>query len=132
MKLAVTAADLWELAENGVAKFPAEDGRFPSVSGMSFGFAPSKPRKPRVTWLRVAGKPVEKESDEVFSLATNTYLASGKEGADCLEDAERLIDEEFGPQTQMCIIDGLKLLASQNDGAFQAPPVEGRIVNEEA
>ena len=129
VKLAVTGEDLWELAENGVSCSPAEDGRFPSVSGMAFGFRPSSPRDARVEWLKVHGKDVPRGSQERFTLATSTYLAAGKEGADCIEDAERLVDDEFGPQTQTCVIDGLKALASAGGGTFTAPPAEGRIAN---
>lgn len=65
----------------------------------------------------------------MFTLATSTYLAAGKEGADCLEDCERLIDDEFGPQTQTCVVDGLKALTADSGGVFSAPPIEGRVVN---
>ena len=125
----MTGEDLWELAENGVSCFPAEDGRFPSVSGMAFGFRPSLPKGGRVEWLTVGGTPVARDSDAMFTLATSTYLAAGKEGADCLEDCERLIDDEFGPQTQTCVVDGLKALTADSGGVFSAPPIEGRVVN---
>jgi len=129
LKLKVTGEDVWLLLENGVSKMPLEDGRFPHVSGMSFAYSAKLKKHERVKWVKVGDKSIPRDSTEEFTLAVSSYLAAGKEGADCLEDAERLVDDEFAPQTQVCVIDGLKKLSK--DGKFTCPSVSGRIVEEE-
>jgi len=66
--------------ENGVSKFPALEGRFPQVSGVSFKFDPSKSPNNRIVEgsVKVGGVPLDlNRTYEVLVLA---YLMSGKDG----------------------------------------------------
>jgi 2',3'-cyclic-nucleotide 2'-phosphodiesterase (5'-nucleotidase family) len=81
VRLQVTGAVLHTALENAVSK--AEDtvdpsGRFLQVSGLRFSFDPSKPKGQRILCVTVGGKPLS--SLATYSLATLSFLASGKDG----------------------------------------------------
>lgn len=80
VRLQVTGAILQAALENAVSK-SAEDpepGRFLQVSGLRFAFDPSRPKGQRVLCITVGGKPLS--SAATYSLATFSFLASGKDG----------------------------------------------------
>jgi 2',3'-cyclic-nucleotide 2'-phosphodiesterase (5'-nucleotidase family) len=80
VRLQVSGAILLSALENGVSK-SAEDtepGRFLQVSGLRFAFDPSRPRGQRVLCATVGGKPLSPKA--TYSLATLSFLASGKDG----------------------------------------------------
>src|SRR5690606_34146171 len=56
--LKVTFDELVLTLENGVSRFPNQDGRFLHVSGMSFTFDPSRPAGSRVVSVLVGGEPM--------------------------------------------------------------------------
>lgn len=73
--LEVTGEQLLSALENGVSLYPAADGRFPQVSGMTFRFDPSQPAGSRVFEVKVNGEALDPA--RVYTLATNDYLAAG-------------------------------------------------------
>lgn len=54
--LEVTLDELVPTLENGVSRFPSQDGRFLHVSGMAFTFDPSRPAGSRVINVLVDGE----------------------------------------------------------------------------
>lgn len=78
----LTGAELLEALEVSVGSYPAELGSFLSVSGLEFVFDPSKPAGERVVDANMVTEdgrlPIEE--DEFYKVATNTYIATGKDG----------------------------------------------------
>ena len=95
--LEVTGEQVFQCLENGVSQVPKLEGRFPQVSGIKFAFDPKRPSGKRIErdLVRIGDEYVKK--DGVYHMVTNAYLASGKDGYDCLVDAKVLMDEENGP-----------------------------------
>ena len=60
--MSISGAQLLAALENGVCQYPRLEGRFPQVSGLSFGFNPRQPAGQRVTGpVEVNGSPLELE-----------------------------------------------------------------------
>ena len=84
--------------ENGVAKLPALEGRFPHVSGCKYRFDSSKPPGERVLEVRLdSGELIDE--DKGYVVVTRGYMVKGKDGFTALshaEGAEDVVDEENG------------------------------------
>ncbi|XP_064639871.1 mannosylglucosyl-3-phosphoglycerate phosphatase-like isoform X2 [Lineus longissimus] len=93
----VTGQQVLEALENGVSQYPAHEGRFPQVAGVSFGFDPMMTSGHRIDrkHVHIRGEPLDLEKS--YKLCTKSYLALGKDGYDCLKDSELLVDDEEGP-----------------------------------
>lgn len=96
----VTAAELLATMENGVSRFPARDGRFPQLAGVTMEFDPNRPgvssqiqmfepsRIGRLVVHRADGSDdvvVENfrlvgDPSRTFDLATNDFLLTGGDG----------------------------------------------------
>lgn len=74
--LRVTGQAIWDALENGVALYPALEGRFPQVSGLEFGFDPKLPTGKRITSLLINGEHYEPERK--YKLATRGYMGRAK------------------------------------------------------
>lgn len=109
VSLRLSGADLRSCLENGVSRVPVEDGRFLHVSGIAFAFDTSALIGSRVAAVSVHG--ADLDSARLYTVATNSYLAAGKEGFKALKAAERVLGDEFGPQVQTAMIDGVKARA---------------------
>lgn len=93
LKLVITGAQLLEVLENGVCKYPALEGRFLQVSGMNFSFDASKPAGERVLeGVTVHGLPLDLNKE--YTMSAPDYICQGKDGFDVLKELPRLIDEE--------------------------------------
>ncbi|KAF7560637.1 hypothetical protein G7046_g3519 [Stylonectria norvegica] len=96
--LRVTGQAIWDALENGVALYPALEGRFPQVSNIKFEFDPKKPRGERVLAVSINDEPFD--PDKKFVLATRGYM--GRDGFTSLlvksegGEAEEIIEEENG------------------------------------
>ncbi|XP_029639791.1 5'-nucleotidase isoform X1 [Octopus sinensis] len=95
--LKITGAKLVEALENSVSEYPKLEGRFGQVSGIIFGFDPSKPQGHRVEseLIKVQGEYLELE--KTYLLCTKAYLAHGKDGYDMFKDCEFMVNEDEGP-----------------------------------
>lgn len=62
--------------ENGVSKYPALEGRFPQVAGMSYGFDPSKPPNQRVEpmLIKVQGEYLDLQKVSVLRKTCFNYV----------------------------------------------------------
>lgn len=94
--LRASGAQLRAALENSVSTWPALEGRFPQVSGLSFSFDPAK--TPRVQEVLVGGEPLREEGRE-YRLVTRHYTAQGGDGFSSLKarsENEFLVNEENG------------------------------------
>ncbi len=74
----LTGEQVWEAIEHGVSQYPAEEGLFPQVSGLSFKFNPDKPAGERLVEINVDGKPID--MNKTYTVATNDFMAAGGDG----------------------------------------------------
>ncbi|KAK6186162.1 hypothetical protein SNE40_008256 [Patella caerulea] len=93
----VTGKQIVQALENGVSQYPKLEGRFPQVSGIRFGFDPSKPRGHRVdpALVKIQGEYLDLQKN--YRLCTKEYIANGKDGYDSLKDNEILVSAEACP-----------------------------------
>src|SRR6056297_966049 len=82
----IKGSTLLEAVEHGLSKYPAHEGLFPQVAGMSFVFAKDRPAGERVLEIEVNGKPLD--HDKMYKVATNDFMAAGGDGYTMLKDAE--------------------------------------------
>lgn len=92
-KVEVTGELLHRLLEAGMSRIPALEGRYPQVSNLEFEVDISKPPYKRINpdSIKVAGKPLI--LDAKYSVSTNEYLTSGKDGYSCFTEAKPLVDK---------------------------------------
>jgi len=90
----VTGQDIWHGLENGVSKWPATEGRFPQVSGLSFVFDSRKAAGQRLVSVTIKGAPLQ--LDRQYTMATKPYMLEGKDGYDCFKGKPLLVDKEDG------------------------------------
>lgn len=105
--IGVTGKDILHALENGVSKYPAQEGRFPQVSNISFAFDPSKAEGHRCSDVKLGGRPIDVEKE--YSLATRDYMVRGKDGFHSLVlrehggTARSIVDEESGMLISMIL-----------------------------
>jgi len=113
----LTGAEIKAALEHGVQAYPAVEGFFPHVSGMSFVIDPNKEVGSRVTELMIGDEPVDMEA--AYTLVTNDFLHIGGDGYEMFKGKEAL--------------SYAGLLSEVLEGYLRAnpevsPEVEGRIV----
>ncbi|KAJ1928719.1 hypothetical protein IWQ60_001819 [Tieghemiomyces parasiticus] len=104
---------LRQALENGVSKYPAQEGRFPQISGMRIQFDPRLPPGARIVDVQIlvpgtttalapgdgpAKSPqyVPLDPQTMYNVATREYMADGHDGYDVLKEGERVVDDESG------------------------------------
>lgn len=131
----MTGRQLLMALEHGVSGLPAEEGRFPQVSGLSFSYDPARPAGKRVQEVLVAGKPLE--LDQEYTVATIDFIAAGGDGYTSFGEAIRSagdFSEVAGAMKSSRLTykdPGLYLrdvvMAALAERGSVAPTVEGRI-----
>ncbi|ORX70929.1 Metallo-dependent phosphatase, partial [Linderina pennispora] len=97
----LTGDQIRRALENGVSKWPAQEGRFPQVSGLRFQFDPRRAPGDRVSDTDVDSE-CGGEEDELLDMsaeyivATRDYMYQGHDGYEALNEGELLLDEENG------------------------------------
>lgn len=119
VKLEVTGAQLRAALENGVSQVEDGAGRFPHVAGLSMSVNTNATPGSRLLTVTVGGQPLD--DNAIYSLGTNSYMASGGDGYVSLAEGKVLL---AGIDTQ--------LLATAVIGYIEArgtvsPKIEGRI-----
>ncbi|KAF8644157.1 hypothetical protein AX16_008684 [Volvariella volvacea WC 439] len=103
--LELDGAAIWGSLEASLSKWPAQEGRFPVVSGLRVLWNSSKPPGERVQgiWLLDGdapdgrGEPVKNTTEgRKYKIVTREYLAQGNDGFTALKDHPYLIDDESG------------------------------------
>lgn len=115
----VTGDWLLEALENGVSLYPAAEGCFPQVSGMSFKFDPAQPAGSRVFEVKVNGEALD--AAKTYTLATVDSIAAGGDGYPLTDAA---VTGGFGTLEKILI---------GYAGSFTAPiepGTEGRVIME--
>jgi len=84
--------------EVSVSAWPAKEGRFLQVSGITYAFDAEQEPGHRIVpgSVTVGGAPLE--PSKAYTVATKAYLRSGKDGFGTLKDAEEVIDPETAPR----------------------------------
>lgn len=103
----VSGQSIVDALENAVSKYPALEGRFPQVSGITFSFAPSRPPGQRCFDICINNSPVD--PDKEYTMATRDYMVRGKDGFTSLvleEDggkAKSIVGDESGMLISMLL-----------------------------
>ncbi|KAJ1657770.1 hypothetical protein IWQ61_002871 [Dispira simplex] len=115
----LSGSQLWEALENGFSKFPAQEGRFPQVSGMCVRFDPRKPSGKRVVDVQILANPRRQpratngmenpkeaahnlptylplDPEAYYNVATRQYMVTGRDGYTVLTQGEEVVDDENG------------------------------------
>lgn len=97
MLVEATGEEILQALENGVSKYPALDGRFPQVSGISFTFDPNRPPLQRILLesVKVDESPIDLKKK--YRLAIPKYIAAGKDGYDVLINCPKIVDLIVAP-----------------------------------
>lgn len=80
-----------EALENGVCKYPKTEGRFPQISGISFGFDPEAEPGKRIdpNLVRIGDEYLV--PDQLYKLATKCYLHNGCDGYTMLKNSPIIV-----------------------------------------
>jgi 2',3'-cyclic-nucleotide 2'-phosphodiesterase (5'-nucleotidase family) len=113
----LTGAQLLDVVEHGLSKYPATEGLFPQVGGMKVIFDGSRPADERVIELRINGEPVE--HDKAYHVATNDFMAAGGDGYETFADTETVVEAGGLEEVLMNYI---------SEKGTVAPSKEGRII----
>ncbi|KAF7295257.1 25S rRNA adenine-N(1) methyltransferase [Mycena indigotica] len=110
-------ASLWDALESSLATWPAQEGRFPVVSGLRVSWDSRRKPGERVlgVWLTkevedshthgesghdtpqiIDSMPIERSSGQTFKIVTREYMAEGHDGFEALKRGRHLIDDESG------------------------------------
>ncbi|MDQ3459330.1 MAG: 5'-nucleotidase C-terminal domain-containing protein [Deinococcota bacterium] len=119
VKLEVTGETLLEMLELSVSSVEEGHGRFLQVSGLSFSYDPGAEPGSRVREVLVGGEPLEPGAS--YTLATNSFLATGGDGYEMLVGVPVLIDEHAGPLHADLVEEAIRV------GSPIGPELEGRI-----
>lgn len=114
----VSGTTIMEMIEHGISSYPATEGKFPQVGGMSYLFNPNRPAGERVLEIKINGKPLS--LDKKYRLATNDFIAAGGDGYTMLKECKTL--QEAGSLEEV-VIDYIKAKGTVT------PEIEGRIIN---
>ncbi len=115
----LTGADLKAAIENGLTFAGKPAGRFPHVSGMTVTALKDKVPGSKVKEIIIGTAALDPA--RVYTVATNDFVASGKEGYDVLVPAERVLGETDAPLVSQLVMDWIAARGTI------APKVEGRM-----
>lgn len=116
----ISGEDLLGMLELSVSGYPAAQGAFLQVSGISFVFDPSKPANSRVVEANVGDKLLDKTAE--YTVAINDFMAIGGDGYEML--AKYPVAAEFGTYEEI-FADYL------NSNGTKSSDVSGRITVKE-
>ncbi|KAJ7184198.1 Metallo-dependent phosphatase-like protein [Mycena filopes] len=115
----IDGAALWDALEASLSTWPAQEGRFPVISGFRVSWDSRRKPGERVlgVWLLneiedsesghdassgnstprlVDGAPIERTADRTYKVVTRSYMAEGHDGFTALQRGKALIDDEGG------------------------------------
>ncbi len=88
----IIGEDLIKVLEVSVSGYPATQGGFLQVSGLTFSFDPTQPAGSRVAEVLISGKALDKDSE--YTVAINDFLGIGGDGYEVFKSYP--IYAEFG------------------------------------
>lgn len=124
-KLAVvelSGADVKKVLENGVWYVGKSNGRFAQLSGVKIKVNANAVPGERITSAEIGGEPLDPA--KTYTLATNDFTASGKEGYGPLGAAKVLMGDTDAPLLANVVMSYIR------EKAEISPMIEGRIVIE--
>ncbi|KAF8894422.1 Metallo-dependent phosphatase [Infundibulicybe gibba] len=101
----IDGAAIWDALEASLATWPAQEGRFPVISGFRVRWDSRRKPYNRVLgiWLlKTTANGIEEEAisreigGKIYKIVTRDYMAEGHDGFVALKDGRRLIDHEGG------------------------------------
>jgi 5'-nucleotidase len=95
----ITGEDLLAMLEVSVKGYPAANGAFLQVSGLTFAFDPAKEAGTKVSDVVVGDKPLDLAAE--YSVAVNDFMAIGGDGYDMLKDYP--VEAEFGTYEEIIL-----------------------------
>eukprot|EP01063_Lacrimia_lanifica_P039110 TRINITY_DN84_c0_g2_i1.p1 TRINITY_DN84_c0_g2~~TRINITY_DN84_c0_g2_i1.p1 ORF type:complete len:968 (+),score=314.51 TRINITY_DN84_c0_g2_i1:152-3055(+) len=95
VKIELSGQQLLATLENGLSKWPQQEGRFLQISGMEMVADPNKDPGSRIVSLKVNGAPVD--TGRMYTASTTEFLTKGCDGFTALKGVNFLIDGENGP-----------------------------------
>jgi 2',3'-cyclic-nucleotide 2'-phosphodiesterase (5'-nucleotidase family) len=115
----LSGADLRAVIENGLTFAGKPAGRFLQVSGMTVVASLDAVPGSKVKEIRIGGGPLDPL--HLYKVATNDFVAAGKEGFDLIAAAERVVRELDAALVSQIVMDYIAARRTI------APKVEGRI-----
>jgi 5'-nucleotidase / UDP-sugar diphosphatase len=112
--------DLKTALENGLTFAGKPNGRYPQVSGVQVVARSDAVPGKKIETIMVGGQPLK--PDALYRVATNDFIASGREGYDVFVDAKRIIAETDGPLVSNAVMGFIRTRGTVS------PQVEGRLV----
>ena len=113
----IKGSTLFNAVEHGLSEYPAHEGLFPQIGGMSFVFAKDRPAGERVLKIWVNGKPLN--HDKTYRVATNDFMAAGGDGYTMFKGTETY--QEAGGLEEI-------LMKYINEKGTVSPGKDGRII----
>ncbi len=112
----LTGQQLLDALENGVSKYPALEGRFPQISGVTFAFDPTK--SPRVLIESVFVNEERIDLTRNYVMVTKHYCYQGKDGYSSIAAGKLICGDII--DLRSCILENLRTLNVLN--AFASGP----------
>jgi 5'-nucleotidase / UDP-sugar diphosphatase len=117
--LDISGADLRAALESAFSKLNSDAGRFAQLSGARVVVRRDAVPGARLASIDIGGKPLD--DSRRYKLATNDYLAAGKDGYDALLRATPLVAGDAAPLLSAVLVEAI-----QKAGSI-APLLDGRI-----
>ncbi len=120
--VAMTGADLTEILENAVRTIGKGDGRFGQIAGARITGRKDAVPGQKLSKIEIGGVPLDPA--KIYKVATNDFLAQGKDGYDAFQRGTVMVTGNEGPLLVSVVLDALKAAGSI------APAIDGRIAME--
>ncbi|KAH9060048.1 Metallo-dependent phosphatase [Lactarius vividus] len=106
--LEISGRSLWEALEASLSTWPAQEGRFPVISGFRVSWDSRRPPGQRVVgvWLQEEhpdNVSIKMTSNPKYKILTREYMAQGHDGFTPLKGNRYLIDDESGQITSTVV-----------------------------
>eukprot|EP01062_Namystynia_karyoxenos_P001933 TRINITY_DN10674_c0_g1_i1.p1 TRINITY_DN10674_c0_g1~~TRINITY_DN10674_c0_g1_i1.p1 ORF type:complete len:1182 (+),score=375.75 TRINITY_DN10674_c0_g1_i1:177-3722(+) len=104
----ITGRQLRTVLENGVSKWPQQEGRFLQISGVAIKLNPERPPHERIIDCRTESDGLPVDPDKVYTAVTTAFLCNGGDGFTVLKSAEVITDAENGEVLPSIIRKGIE------------------------
>ena len=103
IQLEITGEHLYKVLENSISKYPALEGRFPAISGISFEFDPKKEPMNRISFESIKIKKEPLDLKRTYTIAASHWISEGKDGYDAFKKSKILADESVASELHSVI-----------------------------
>lgn len=118
--LELSGKDVRDVLENAVRMTGKGDGRFGQIAGARLTARKDGVPGNKLTSVTIGGAPLD--DARLYKVATNDFLAAGKEGYDAFTRGKWLINAVEGPLMVTVVLEAI------NKGGTIAPTTDGRIM----